>query len=347
MKKTIALLCSAVIIILLCGCDGQSSLQKFTDYSFDYFDTATTIIGYETDRETFNKNCEIIKSELEKYHKLFTIYNRYDGLNNLCEVNRQHSELQVDSKITELVEFSRQMYNVTNGRVNIAMGSVLKLWHDCRDRASSDPTDAHLPSMEALKAAAEHTDISKVELNKEKSTICLPDTLQRLDVGAVAKGYAVECVAQWMLDKGISGYMLNVGGNVRAVGKRADGKRWDVGIENPDTADQQSPYIEYIALEDMSLVISGDYQRFYYVDGKRYHHIIDPDTLMPAEYFRSVSVICKDSGVADALSTALFCMSYEQGVEVAKSQGVEVMWVLPDGSKRYTDGFKKYVTKPL
>ena len=146
-------------------------------------------------------------------------------------------------------------------------------------------------------------------------------------------------------ENGITGYVINVGGNVRTIGTKPDGKSWVAGIENPDTSSDQS-FIKYLALEGESVVTSGSYQRFYTVEGKRYHHIIDADTLMPAEGFMSVSVVCKDSGLTDALSTALFCMDFEKGLLLVESlEGVEAMWVLDNGEQKISSGFERYVTE--
>ena len=146
-----------------------------------------------------------------------------------------------------------------------------------------------------------------------------------------------------MAAEGYDGWVLNVGGNVRTVGGKPTGEDWLVGVENPDT-DSDEPYIAYLELRDKALVTSGNYQRYYLVDGVRYHHIIDPVTLMPSDRYRSVSVVCSDSGVADALSTALFCMDYDAGVALVDSlTNAEVMWVMPDGTQRYSDGFTAYL----
>jgi thiamine biosynthesis lipoprotein len=166
----------------------------------------------------------------------------------------------------------------------------------------------------------------------------------KLDVGAIAKGYAAEKVAEYLTEQGISGFLLNVGGNIRSVGYAdSEGSQWKVGIENPDTENEEKPYIEYLKVAGESVVTSGSYQRFYVVDGKSYHHIIDPSTLMPGENFKSVSVITDDSGLGDAFSTALFLMSYEDGKKlVEETENIEAMWVMPDGEQRYSSGFGGY-----
>ncbi len=345
MKRIICCFLSLVLTIgLFSGCKGGKT--KYTAYWFDYFDTVTTIVGYENSQEDFDSKCTEIKKLLEEYHKLYDIYNSYDGINNLHTVNQltdgKHQEVTVDKKIIDLLEFAQEMYMFTQGKVNIAMGSVLKIWHQYRQEGLDNPESAQLPSDDILKQASKHTNIDDIIINKTDNTVYLADSEMTLDVGAIAKGYAAEKVAKWMTGNGYYGYILNIGGNVRTVGER-DGEKWKVGIENPDTEDTENPYIEYLELGEMSLVTSGSYQRYYTVNGKNYHHIIDSKTLMPAQNFQSVSVLCENSGVADALSTALFCLSYQEGLAILENfSNTEVMWVLPDGKKLYTDGFKGY-----
>ena len=168
----------------------------------------------------------------------------------------------------------------------------------------------------------------------------LEDSEMSLDVGAIAKGYAVELVASELEKEGVSGYALSVGGNVRCIGEKANGDRWEIGVQNPDLFSSQA-YFTKVYLTDQSLVTSGNYQRFYTVAEKQYHHIIDPKTLFPKDEYASVSVIAGHSGLADALSTALFNMSYDEGLALAEKEGAEVAWVYPDGSVRMTEGFEK------
>lgn len=343
MKKIFCFILSFILLIPLCGFGKK---QQFKDYSFDSFDTVTTIVGFEQNEQAFKENCEKIKEKLYEYHKFFTIYTRYEGINNLCSLNAANGEtLKVSEEIINMLSFAKEMYAVTNGKINIALGNVLSVWHNYRTDGINEPQSAALPSEEELKTANEITDIESVVIDKENNTVTLKNGV-RLDVGAVAKGYAVERVAEWMEQNGITGYVLNVGGNVRTVGSKADGSPWTAGIENPDTENEEKPYIEYVEMTDMSLVTSGSYQRFYTVDGKNYHHIINPDTLYPAEYFVAVSVICRDSGYADALSTALFCMPHSEGEKLIESlPDVEAMWTIENGEQLYSSGFKAYCTE--
>ncbi len=351
MKKIISLILVIVFcLIALTGCGKEKKLQKFTDYSFDYFDTVTTIIGYEINEDTFYKNCEKIKEQLGEYHRLYDIYTFYKGVNNLAVVNSlengKHTPVTVDKKIIDLLLFSKEMYQKTNGKVNIAAGSVLSIWHKARQSGLDNPKTAALPDKKALAQASLHTNIDDVVLDCEKNTVWLRDNKMTLDVGAVAKGYATQKVGEYIKSIGLSSYLLNVGGNVKALDPPSKDDNWTVGIENSDTSDTENPYTEILKISNTCLVTSGNYQRFYTVGGKNYNHIIDPATLFPAELYTSVSILCQDSGIADALSTALFCMSVEDGKKVLKKfDNIEALWLTTDGEKIYTDNFKNYLDK--
>lgn len=335
-------------LVFFSSCDSVNKKQKFSEYYFDYFDTVTIITGYTETEEEFKSICEEIKTELNEYHKLYNIYLRYDGINNICVINDvtdgKHNVVTVDKKIIDLLLYSKEMYILTNGKINVAMGSVLSIWHKYRNLGLSDPANAELPPTDLLEEAIKHTDFNKVEINKENNTVFLSDPEMMLDVGAIAKGYAVERIAEYLINKGVTDFLINIGGNVRTIGMGKNDEPWKIGIENPNVEKQEEiPHIEYLKLTNMSLVTSGCYQRFYEVNGKNYHHIIDPETLFPGDKYLSVSVLTKDSGLADALSTSLFLMSVEDGKKlVGTLENVEVMWVMPDGEQIYTDGFKNY-----
>ncbi len=335
------------VTLTACGQDAPKQKEKYTAHSFDYFNTVTTITGYENSQEEFDRVATEIQAQLGEYHRLYDIYLRYDGLNNLCTVNDLvdgvHPTVTVDQKIIDLLLYAREMCWKTTGLTNVAMGSVLKLWHDHRTIGMDDPASATLPPMDKLQEAAGHTDIEKMVIDEQNRTVTLTDPQMRLDVGAIAKGYAVERVAKWLEQEGKTGYVLNVGGNVRTVGCKPDGTGWTVGIENPEDP-SSGDYVAMLALTGQSLVTSGSYQRYYLVDGKRYHHIIHPDTLMPAEGLLSVSVICPDSGLADALSTALFCMSPKAGKALVESlDDIEALWVAADGTQTVSSGWSRYL----
>lgn len=347
LQKVGACLLTVLTLLTLSSCGEQK--QRFSETYLEYFDTGSTIIGYEHNSSDFEKTCDLIEGQLREYHKLYDIYHAYEGVNNLYTVN-QNAGIQpvtVDSRILDLLEYAKQMYELTDGTVNVAMGSVLKVWHGYREAGLADPQRATLPTDEELTLAAAHTDIGKIVIDHEKSTVFLSDNKMSLDVGAVAKGYAAEQIANQLIEKGITGYTLNVGGNIRTIGNKGDGQAWTAGIVNPDV-DSDLPFILRVSLSDQVLVTSGSYERYYEVDGKQYHHIIDPVTLFPKNTFVSVSVSAKDSGLADALSTALFNLPLEDGKRLIESlDGTEALWITPDGKLTCTDGFEKIIIERL
>ena len=334
-----------MLCCILSSCAAKPQKKKFSSHSFDYFDTAAIITGYENSQEEFDAVANDILSQLEEYHKLYSIYDRFQGVNNLCTINELtdgvHKTVTVDRKIIDMLLYSKEMYEATGGMLNVAMGSVLSLWHSYRTLGRDNPMDASLPPMDKLKAAAEHTDIDNMIIDEVNCTVTLLDPKMKLDVGAVAKGYATERIASYLEEKGITGYVLNIGGNVCTIGSKPDGNPWVVGIEDGTGAND---YAAYLQLNGQSVVTSGSYQRYYTVDGKRYHHIIHPKTLFPSEGYLSVSIICSDSALGDCLSTALFCMPLEDGRNLVESlSGVEAMWIKDDGEKIVSSGFNTYI----
>ncbi len=338
-KHLVSLLFTFCFITALTGCSlspAKSNPPIYTATYLDVFDTVTTVMGSSSSEEDFQQEAEKIHENLLNLHKLFDIYHSYDGIPNLKTINDQAglSPVRVDPAIIALLLDCREDYTITSGKVNAAMGSVLSLWHDARSAATESPETALLPEINALREAALHTDFHNVIINESEHTVFLSDPKMRLDVGAIAKGWA----AQRVMENAPSGLLLSVGGNVIATGpKFADGTPWQVGIQNPDGSGDS--YLAAIPLTEGSMVTSGDYQRFFTVDGIRYHHIIDPDTLFPADYWRSVTVLCSDSGLADALSTALFTMTQEDGQKLLNRFQAQALWIDKSGGIRRSPDF--------
>ena len=328
-----------VMVLLLCGCSALHTPEQkqYTATFLNLFDTVTTIVGHAESEEKFTETAQKIHDDLEVYHRLFDIYNEYDGINNLKTVNDRAgiAPVQVDRAIIDLLLDCRQYYELTGGRVNVAMGSILRLWHEARDRGISDPANAALPDSLLLEQAADHIRLEEVIIDEAASTVYIPDAAMSLDVGAIAKGWATQRAAE----NAPAGMLISVGGNVCATGPKQGENPWGIGIQNPNGGD----YLHTIYVTDGCVVTSGDYQRTYTVAGEKYHHIIDPDTRMPANYWRSVSVVCDDSALADALSTALFLLPQEEGVELAQKCGAEVLWIDRDGNEYMTPGFESII----
>lgn len=345
-KKLTAIFLILILIFNLAACVNAKNGKKRYEAEFlMLFDTVTRIIGYSDSEEEFSGQIDQIYDNLKQFHQLYDIYNDYEGINNIKTINDQAgiAPVKVDQRIIDLLLFTKEVYELTGGKVNVAFGSVLRIWHDHREAGIENPERAALPELDQLKAASGHTDIDGVVIDEANATVYLPDPEMRLDVGAIAKGYATEQVAVIAEKNGFTNGLISVGGNVRAIGIRGDGELWKVGVQNPYDPDED---ITNVKLSDVSLVTSGVYERYYTVDGKRYHHIIDPVTLYPAAYFLSVSILCPDSGLADALSTAVFNLPYEQGLALIESlPDTEALWVFPDKSVKSTPGFEDYIVQ--
>ena len=337
MKRFFPLLLA--LALLLCGCDGaRTEQQQYTATFLTVFDTVTTVVGRDTSEEAFTEKAQAVHDGLLVYHQLFDIYHEYEGLNNLKTINDHPGEaIEVDRAIIDLLTDCKAYYELTDGRVNAAMGSVLQLWHEARNDGLDDPMHAYLPDAEALAEAAKHTSWDSVVIDPENSTVTITDPALRLDVGAIAKGWSVQRVAETAPE----GLLISVGGNVCATGpKDESGTPWVVGVQDPDGG---SAYLNTLYLTESSMVTSGDYQRTYLVDGEFYHHIIDPDTLYPGRLWRAVTVVCPDSGLADALSTALFLLPMEEGQKLLDACDSVAMWVDAEGELYYSTGFQDLI----
>lgn len=320
-----------------------NELEKHTEKVYEYFDTITTFMAYTKDEEEFEHYVRVLNEELKKYHELYNSYDAFEGVNNFRTINENAGKkpVAVDPKIIELIEYSKEMYDLTGGKINIAMGSLLGLWHDAREISVNNPDEAKIPEESVLKKASSHKDINAIEIDKEKNTVYISDPDVRVDIGAIGKGYATKIIAKRLEEEGLKHGILSVGGDDVLIGDNpaSENSYYKIAIQNPDLEDKENPYSSVVSLRNTSVVTSGDYQRYFMVDGKRYHHIIDPETMYPSTKWRSVSVILDDIAEADTISTYLFILDYEEGLEFAKKVGAEVLWIDEDYNSFATEGW--------
>ncbi len=343
MKRRAVSLTLAISILasLLCSCS-FSSKKQVREY-FGYFDTFSSLTAYTSDEELFSQAADALDDLLDEYNKLFDIYHSYEGITNLCDLNKSagNGAISVDERLIDALEFGKEMHVLTNEHANIALGSVISLWHEAREYAAKHPETAYIPDAASISEALLHTDINALVIDKAAMTVEITDKQLSLDLGAIAKGYIAERAAELLLDMGVESFLINLGGNVLACGKKPDGSEWRSLIEDPFNSGKDG-YGSPLSISERSLVTSGSYQRYYTVGGKNYSHIISKNDGMPQGRFVSVSVISPwvSSGTADALSTALFCMTLEEGRSLIESlDGFEALWIFPDGSTEETEGF--------
>ena len=340
MKRIAAILLITAALFAACGC--KKTDDKYQYAFFDVFDTVTELTIYAEDEAAAADAAKAAHERLIYLNKLFDIYNEYDDAVSLMAVNASAAKapVSVSGETMALLKFAKEAYALTGGKVNAAMGSVLSIWHDYREAGLADEANAKLPPMELLEQAAEHTDISSIVLDEANGTAFFTDGMVRLDVGAIAKGFAGQMVTDELnarIEAGqISAALLSLGGNVCAAGTKPNGEAWQIAVQDPRSSDNAAT----VSIASGYVVTSGDYQRYYTVNGVRYNHIIDPDTLMSADKHASVTVISSDGALADALSTALFIMDTDEGRALIDSiDDAEALWIAKDGGITRTDGF--------
>lgn len=336
MKRTVAVI--LIIALILSGCTACAApeYQKYTYRFFGTFDTIITLVAYTESEASFQEYCTLAQSEMLRYHMIYDLYNPYDGVNNLYAVN-QNAGVQATPAEPELIDLLLQIreWHVQYGDVaNPAMGAVLSLWHDARTSGTFLPDDT------ALKEAAAHTDYNDVVIDQENGTVFFKDPSLKLDLGAVAKGYAAELVSNTLSQAGLTSFILNAGGNVICGPEPLDDRtEWAVAIEDVDGLSTKM----VIGANNLSIVTSGDYQRYFEYEGKQYHHLIDPKTLYPAEYMRAVTILHPDSGFADFLSTTAFLLPVDESIALISSiPEAEGLWTTVEGEFG-TEGFYELV----
>lgn len=347
MKKNIRSAVLLVIVVIsalgLTACSENNSI-KHSDSFIGTFDTVVSVVAYTETSEEYISIYNEIREGFENYNKLFDIYNDYEGINNVKTINDNAGvkPVKVSSEIIEVLEFGKDMYYKTSGKVNIAFGSVIEVWADIKEDSETPDKIINWDSYDAkLKEADEHVNIEDLIIDEENSTVYLKDEDMSIDLGAIGKGFVEEKITENLKAEGVTGVLINAGGSVSVIGSKADGENWLVGIQNPDL-EASDQIFKKITLVDSSMVTSGNYQRYFYADGTRYHHIIDTDTLYPKSTFASVTILADDAAVADAMSTAAFNMTLEDGKKMIENMdGYEALWIFEDGSTEETSGFEE------
>ena len=351
-RKISLLVVIALLFSLLASCKPKVRMKFSFDY-FDSFDTLVKATGYFFTQEEADKFDKKLAERLKYYDNLFDCHKEHEGVNNVYTINKMagKEKVKVDAALLNLISQSKTLGLKYDSRVNIAFGAVIELWEKSMTEAlENDELKAATPDIEVLKERAKYASLNNIIIDKEESTIYITDEKTKINLGSVAKGYAVELICNELKDEGYDSVVISAGGNVKTIGHpNGETKRkWTVGVENPYSASEMkegdSEIYDILYTMDKAIVTSGDYQRYFYgLDNVKYNHIIDTRTLSSARNFRAVTVITKDSGIADFLSTLLFTLTYEEGAEVIKDfPDTEALWINFDNTEFYTDGLKHY-----
>ena len=249
----------------------------------------------------------------------------------LTEVNRAagRAEIAVPADLRDVIRRGVEIGDMSDGAFDITWAALWGLW-DFRAPQPSVPADLDIDQRTAL------VDYRRIIIDDDAGTVFLPQRGMMIGLGGIAKGYALERAAAVLRQRGVSGFLITAGGQVIVSGTRGD-RPWRVGIRDPRGA--PTDYFAYLEASDTSIATSGDYERFFVLDGQRYHHILDPRTGRPTRGVRSATVISADATLADGLSTALMVIGVTRGLALAEQQdNVEAILVDDKGHVHMTSG---------
>jgi thiamine biosynthesis lipoprotein len=276
------------------------------------------------------------------------VFSRLREIENRMSANLADSELervnrmagmeavQVHGDLLELVERALYYAGISGGAFDPAVGPLVKLWGIGSDAP-------HIPSQEEIAGLLPLVNRQDIEIDRRNMTVFLRQPGMRLDLGAVAKGYAADEAVAIIRGAGIKRAVIDLGGNIFAYGEKEDGSPWRIGIQNP--LGNRGDYIGIAGVRNKTIVTSGVYERYIEAEGKRYHHLLSPETGFPADNgLLSVTVIADSSLDADGLSTAAFVLGYEKGRALAESAGAEAVFVFDDRTVRGTPGIRDFFT---
>lgn len=309
------------------------NVNEVESYSKNYM-YMDTHIGIQVFNVDFDKAEEVF----DKANKIFEDYNdlstrfQANKYNNVYYINSgiDSSEyITIDERLYSMIEYGKELYYESNGIKNINLGNIIDVWDEHRSKGKS------IPSMEELKTSGSF-DIENIVLKDGNK---IKNTELNIDLGSVAKGYAVQVVGDMLVEEGVNSFLINAGGNV-LVGDHHSGDLFKIGLQDPNTT---SGIYNIVAGENIAVVTSGGYERYYEYEGVKYGHIIDPNTLFPANNNKSVTVVTDCSKKADGLALTLFVMNYEEGIEYLESfDNVEAIWYTMDDGIYKTEGFIDY-----
>lgn len=311
--------------VWLAGCQGPLQVVKRSQMLMG---TVVFVTAFAPDEETARG---AVKEGLDEIRRLEELLSTWIPTSELSRVNAEAggAAVAVSPETLEVVRHSLDMYRLTEGGFNIALGPAVSLWNVSGD--------GHLPSAEELEAVRSRLDLSQIHLNGEARTLRLGRTGMQIDIGGIGKGFAADLAVRVMQQAGATAGVVALSGDIKTFGRMPDDQRFVFGIQHPRQA--QGRLLGRLELENEAVSTAGDYQRYFEKDGVRYHHILDPVTLQPARKCQSVTVVAKEGVLADGLDTGIFVMGPEKGMALIESlPGVEGIIVGQDGQVILSSG---------
>ncbi len=331
----VAILVSLLSVsLLLAGCQQKSTLIESKDsiLAFGTFVEVTLVNLKPADHE---RVIQEIEKELQFYHYAFHPW-KSGPTGRTNQLLAATGEFTANPSLIPLIKKSKKYSIQSKGLFNPAIGQLIKLWgyHDeMPPEEGPIPDDADIQALLEKKPSLESITIKGVRLHNSNPA-------NKLDFGGIAKGYALDLILEHIQQMGVKNANINTGGDLKVIGQRGD-KPWRIGIRDPRG---EGVIASLEAFHNEAVFTSGDYERFYKVEGKRYHHILDPRTGYPARNAQSVTVIHTDAALADAAATALFVAGRDEWLAIAKSMHIQqAMLIDRDGKIYITEAMAKRV----
>lgn len=326
MKYKFKIVFALVVLICLCivvtGCERQTVGEPISKTEF-MMNTVMTIKIYDS------KDEKILEEVFDRLREIENRMSKTISDSDVSKINQNAGKnpVKVHKDVYYVLKKSIEFAELTDGAYDPTIGPLVELWN-IKEEGENEVHS--IPEKEKIVEAMNKVDYRKLEL-LDDNNVLLKEEGMIIDLGGIVKGYAADEVKKILKQKGVNSAIIDLGGNVYAYGEKPKDKYWKIGIQNP--FEFRGNYIGIMSVVDSSIVTSGDYERYFEVNGKRYHHIIDPKTGYPAESgLSAVSVVTKNSIDGDALSTSLFILGREKGTELIKKlENVDAIFIAKDG----------------
>ena len=333
LKKLSGILICFLTLALLVGCT-EKNLSASP--STTPLKRTEVLMGTTVSVSLFDHQDEAILDEAFKLVKLLEnelSLNKQSTLLTDLNASAGTSPYPVNDILFDIVQKGLYYSDLTGGSFDISVGPLVKLW-------SIGLPEARVPSDMEIQSVLPLISYNNVLLDESAQTIYLETPGMQLDLGGIAKGYTADALANLLKDKGVEHALIDLGGNIYALGTKVDGSLWKVGIQDP--FENRNNTIGYIPIANQSVVTSGIYERYLESDGKKYHHILDPSTGYPFDNdIAGVTIISDASIDGDALSTSVFSKGLEEGLEFVKSlPNIDAIFITKDSKVYLTDGIK-------
>ncbi|NLY17431.1 MAG: FAD:protein FMN transferase [Clostridiaceae bacterium] len=326
MKRLI--FCMVFILIITSSCIKKN--PESVSRSDFLLNTIVEISLYE-DEKTSN---QMLDEMFEEIRRCENKYSRYTQESEMARINENRGcQVKVSEDTMEIIEKSLYFSEISGGLFDITIGALVDLWNINGD-------NPRIPQQEEIDAILKDIDYTKIILDKENNTISIPDTTMQIDTGAIAKGYITDRLVMYLNEKKVDSAILNLGGNLYLYGRKKDGSLWKVGIRDPFGL--QGEYLGTVSVENLSVVTSGIYERYFEENGERYHHILNPHTGFPENnMLASVSILAESSTLADGLSTTASLLGPEEAMALIENMdGVEAIMITKDKKIYLSSGIK-------